>query len=78
MRKFRIFDNGGKTVDRFTLINSWGEVFGFDENPFRPLGFGQYCGNINQWKSKSTKHLGKKISYDELTEEAKTFVQDRI
>jgi len=78
MRAFRIFDNGGKTADRFTLINCWGDVFGFDENPFNPLGFGQYSGNINQWKSKSTKHLGNRISFDELTEEAKEFVKDRI
>ncbi|MCX6304392.1 MAG: hypothetical protein NT040_05455 [Bacteroidetes bacterium] len=78
MRKFRIFDNGGKTVDRFTLINNWGEVFGFDENPFNPLGFGQFCGNISQWQSKATKHLGRKISFDALTKEAKEFVKDRI
>jgi len=78
MRKFRIFDNNGTTIDRFTLINAWGDVYGFDEMPSNPFGFGQYCGNINQWKSKSTKHLGEKISFDALTEEAKTFVKERI
>ena len=77
-RKFRIFDNGGKTADRFTLINSWGEVFGFDNNPFFPLGYGQFCGSINEWKSRSTKHLGKKINFDELPEDAQLFVRDRI
>jgi len=64
MRTFRIFDNGGKTLDRYTLINSDGDVFGFDEHPFHPLGFGQYCGNANQWSSKSTKRLGKRITID--------------
>ena len=78
MRKFRLFDNNGKTADRFTLINAWGDVYGFDEMPANPLGFGQYNSNLNQWKSKSTKHLGEKISFAALTEEAKTFVKDRI
>ena len=59
MRKFRIFDNHGITADRFTLINAWGDVYGFEEMPANPLGFGQYNSNLNQWKSKSTKHLGK-------------------
>lgn len=45
--KFAIFDNGGKTADRFTIF--WttpvdGELhyFAFDENPYDPQGFGQH------------------------------------
>lgn len=78
IKKFRIFDNGGKTADRFTLINSDGDVFGFDEHPFYPLGFGQYCGNVSEWKSKSTGHLGKRITISQLSEQAKTFIEERI
>ena len=76
MRAYKIFDNC-KTIDRYTLINSEGDVFGFSEKPFHPLGFGQYCGNIDQWCSKSIKKLGKKIKVDDLPEQAKTFVEER-
>ena len=78
MRPFKLFDLQVKTCDRYTLINSWGEVFSFDENPFHPFGFGEFCCNVNHWKSKSTKHFGKRISFDELPQQAKEFVMDRI
>ena len=42
-----IFDNGGKTVDRYTgVLTKTGDVVGFNENPFHPCGFGQFCGNV--------------------------------
>lgn len=62
MKRIRIFDNGGETFDRYTLIDTKnGEVFGASSNPFSPLGFGQYCGNIvelsePQWK-KTCPHI---------------------
>ena len=46
MNTFIIFDNGGKTPDRFTIINrETGDVFGASENPAAPNGVGKYCGN---------------------------------
>lgn len=41
-----IFDNGGTTFDRYTIITKDGEMFGASQNPFHPQGFGQYCGNV--------------------------------
>lgn len=42
-----VFDNGGKTFDRFTIITRHnGEVNASSCNPFHPQGFGQYCGNV--------------------------------
>jgi hypothetical protein len=47
MKNIVVFDNGGETFDRFTIINkSNGEMIGASEQPFHPQGFGQYCGNI--------------------------------
>ncbi len=43
-----IFDNGGKTWDRFTILytpapgSEWVEYFGASEHPFDPQGFGQH------------------------------------
>ena len=44
--KTYIFDNGGKTFDRYTIIAADGEVYGSSCNPFHPQGFGQYCGHV--------------------------------
>ena len=78
MENYKIFESKMKVADRFTLINVDGDVLGFDEMPFHPLGFGQYCGNVDQWKTKSTKHLGKRITIEQLSNQARIFVEDRI
>lgn len=78
MENYKIFESKMNVADCFTLINVDGDVFGFDEMPFHPLGFGQYCGNINQWKSTTTKHLGKRITIEQLSNQARIFVEDRI
>lgn len=44
--KATIFDNGGKTFDRYTIILSDGEIFSASDNPFHPQGVGANCGNI--------------------------------
>jgi hypothetical protein len=38
-----IFDNEGATFDRYTLIDSDGDTFGYSHDA---IGFDQYCGNI--------------------------------
>lgn len=52
--KFICLDNDGKTFDRYTIIErATGEMIGSSDNPFNPLGFGQYCGNVadNYWRT---------------------------
>lgn len=44
--KTYIFDNEGKTFDRYTIVTGEGEVYGSSFDPFHPQGFGQYCGNV--------------------------------
>lgn len=41
-----VFDNGGETLDRYTIIFDNGDMIGASEDPTHPLGFGQYCGNV--------------------------------
>ncbi len=51
MKNYMIFDNGGKTADRFTIINvEIGDVFGASEHPGEPGGIGRWCGNIIEHK----------------------------
>lgn len=53
MLPIAIFDNGGATVDRYTLLfveSDDSEKFhcwGSSEHPFHPQGFGQYCGEFD-------------------------------
>jgi hypothetical protein len=41
-----VYDNGGNTYDRYTIILKNGDVLGASENPFNLLGFGQFNHNI--------------------------------
>jgi hypothetical protein len=46
MKKFIVFDNGGKTHDRYTIINKEsGDVFAASENPYDSKGVGSLVGN---------------------------------
>jgi hypothetical protein len=47
MKHLVCLDNGGETFDRFTILDTLsGDMIGASEQPFHPLGFGQYCGNV--------------------------------
>ena len=77
----RVYDNGGKTIDRYTLKveseNEPGKVdyYGFSDNPYHPQGFGQYAGSYDRPRSYS--HLGKLIPVASLPENAQLFVKER-
>ena len=67
-----IYDNGGKTKDRYTLVLPNGDAWGFDENPYYPTGFGQYAGNLSHLDEYS--HIGKRIGRKRLPLKAQRFV----
>jgi len=61
-----IYDNGGKTLDRYTIFSDKTDnCIGSDENG---AGFYQHCTGTRG------RHLGKKISIDKLSKE----LQDRL
>jgi len=73
--KLKIYDDGGKTVDRYTMIMPDGEAWGFNDNPYHPQGFGQYAGNLSELRTFS--HLGKPVkSIMDLPEQARKFVDE--
>lgn len=72
MKAPRIFDNGGETFDRYTLITPDDFIFGFSSEPFHPQGFGQFCG---EWQGGSTRHLGKKVTIESLPINAQKYVK---
>lgn len=68
----RLYDNGGKTYDRFTVIPPrWAHDYretdrrtflslGASEHPFNPQGFGQHCAAM------PGPHLGRRIHWRDL------------
>lgn len=64
MKRFRIYDNQGKTFDRFTIVirepdTNICQFFGASERPYHPQGFGQYVGESPEYTGGA--HLGKKV-----------------
>ncbi len=72
-----IYDNGGKTADRYTIIFEGPDfpkrmdflyALGSSSNPFHPQGFGQHVEVIKG------KHLGKEIEFADLPKDVQRFV----
>lgn len=81
----RIYDNGGKTADRYTILppkwagEDWHysrspsaprwQAIASDRDPFHPQGYGQHCG------ADAGPHLGKRISWDDLPPKVQQFAR---
>ena len=83
-----VFDNEGETADRFTVVTGNGYICGASCNPFHPLGFGQFCGNVSDPSYDTTvekyvakarekpEWLGKEITvFSELPEDVQKYVE---
>jgi len=62
-------------IDRYTLVTKDGLMYGFNDAPYHPQGFGQFVGT---WTGGSRSHLGKRIDISDLSEEAQKFVSERL
>ena len=52
MKNYIVFDNGGKTADRYTIINTeTADIFGASENPFDPNGLARWIGNLTDHRT---------------------------
>jgi len=77
----RVYDNGGKTADRYTLVipgerKGFVDMWGFNAYPFHPQGIGMYAGDYRMMGSYS--HLGKLVSVSSLPEQAQKFVHQTV
>lgn len=57
VEKTIVYDNGGKSLDRYTVFTPDGSVYGMSENA---SGFNQYIGE--KYEIQKGSHLGKKLS----------------
>ncbi len=76
----RIFDNGGRTFDRYTILpprwardcrerNGLWEAIGASEHPYHPQGFGMHVS------ASPGPHLGKRITWPELPPDVQRFAR---
>ena len=75
---YKIYDNGGKTIDRYTILTEpyhFGkscEALSLSEDPESPQGFSQFgeafYGN----------HLGKEINFDDLSKNIQNHILKRV
>ncbi len=72
MKIKNIFDNEGKTFDRFTVTFADRSALGLSINPDSPQGFSQWCDAVEGH------HLGKIITFKDLPESVKKHVLERI
>jgi len=80
--KIRVYDNGGETADRYTVIVD-GKDWDASVNPGykMSLGFGagRGGGSISQWgEAKEGKHLGKGVDWEDLDKDAKDHIKQRV
>ena len=76
----RIYDNGGKTLDRYTAVfmdrperrAGLFEALGFNCAPFHPQGIGLHC------QAMPGRHLGRRIELDDLPADARQFVMQNL
>lgn len=74
MQIFKIFDNGGKTIDRYTILTeAWHfgkscNAFGCSNDPIHPQGVGYWTDVYEGAK------LGKEITFEELPEAVKNYL----
>jgi hypothetical protein len=71
-----IYDNGGKSWDRYTVIIGH-DVYGMSDNAREPGGFNQYAGTVEEFP-RTTKHLGKKKLLEELSGQVRHAIAERL
>ena len=76
----RIFNNGGKTFDQYT-VQIGRDVYNMSINALSPQGFNQYNFTLKKYEhieGKANKEtLGKKIAFDVLPEAVKVAIRQR-
>jgi hypothetical protein len=76
----RIYDNGGQTADRFTVVYMdrperrprMFEAVGMDARPFHPQGIGQHT------TATPGRHLGRRIAFEALPADCQKVVRQDL
>jgi hypothetical protein len=74
LQSLKIFDNGGKTWDRYTIVIN-NSVYSMSINPNSPDGINQYLFDVVNLR---TTELGKKIEINQVNKEVLIAIINRI
>jgi len=67
MENINIWDNGGKTLDRYTVVFPDQSYVGISEDPYHPCGFFQHGDGLKYFvKQPKTFQGDKRISFEDL------------
>lgn len=79
-KELQCWDNGGKTIDRYTVVWPDGSYLGMNAHPFHPQGFGQHGEGCMYFlrRPPAKCHLGRRIKFSDLPEDAKKCVQQDL
>lgn len=83
-RRVRVFDNGGKTVDRYSVLikriqggRSVIDIYGMSEDPSSPRGVNQFSHSAaNQFRDFA--YLGTRVQVQDLPDEVIRAVEHRL
>lgn len=83
-RRVRVYDNGGKTVDRYSVCIQRTQngtrvldIYGMSENPKSPQGFNQFSHTVaNPFRDMA--FLGRRVAVQDLPEEVIEAIEERI
>lgn len=75
MKVLACYDNGGKTMDRYTVVmDSY-----LDDDRYECLFIGNDPRGMSGWSTcMMGRHLGKKLTFEQLPEHIQKFVQAQI
>jgi hypothetical protein len=80
VRNVRIYDNNGKSFDRFTAVfmdepereRGVYAAVAMSKYPYSPQGFGQHCS------ARTGRHLGKRIAFEDLPADCQSLVRQDL
>ena len=84
-RYIRVYDNGGETIDRYTVVftgryrhktGGWSWHLGMSGAPFHPQGFVQRGSSPQRIDWPAYEHLGKKIKFANLPDDCQKLVRN--
>lgn len=70
-----IYDNGGKTLDRYTVVIPDGSVISMSQNG---LGINMYIGDFQRDYNGKLSHTGKRVKMDSCSEELQRAIKSRM
>lgn len=83
MKILAIYDNGGKTLDRYTVITNLTELNAGGRDIMECLALSEGGDGFSQWSTcdytnNEGSHLGKRVHFEQLSEATQRHIAERV